>query len=177
MSNILPLTPPEQLVGKKPTPFNFDNPPMDPKVLADQLWDNMKHYGGVGLSANQIGLDYSVFVMGNDDFRLNVFNPQVLTISDELSMFKEGCLTWPFLFLQIKRPKFCVVSYYDEKGENQKFRYDDMTARIFLHEYDHMLGVDFTQRASKLVLDRGIKKRDKILKGLVKQGKLKLDVA
>ena len=69
-------------------------------------------------------------------------------------------------------------SYNDENGENKKMKYEGLTARIFLHEMDHMMGIDFTQRASKLVLDRGIKARDKKIKKLIKEGKLKLpDVA
>ena len=173
MSEILALTPPEE-ARYKPKEFDFENPFMDPTELADQLWKNMLHYGGVGLSANQVGIDAKVFVMGKDDFRLNIFNPQVLTMSPELEHHKEGCLTWPYLFLSIRRPTFCVVSYYDEKGENHKMKFDGMTARIFLHEMDHMLGIDFTQRASKLVLDRGVKARDKKIKKLVQSGKLKL---
>lgn len=174
MSEILELTPPQE-ARYKPKEFDFDNPLMDPKELAEQLWLNMKHYKGVGLSANQVGIDAKVFVMGNDDFRLNVFNPQVLTLGPELKAMKEGCLTWPMLFLSIRRPTFCIVSYYDENGENHKMRFEGMTARIFLHEYDHMMGIDFTQRASKLVLDRGVKARDKKVKKLVQSGKLKLD--
>jgi len=69
------------------------------------------------------------------------------------------------------------VSYYDETGEAKNMRFEGMTARVFLHEYDHMMGIDFTQRASKLVLERGLKARDKKLKKLVLQGKLKLNVA
>ena len=177
MSNILPLTPPQEVQGIQPAEFDFENPFMDPKELADQLWENMLHYKGVGLSANQVGIDAKVFVMGQDDFRLNVFNPQVLTLSPNLVAMKEGCLTWPGLFLSIRRPEFCVVSYYDETGENKKMKFEGLTARIFLHEMDHMVGIDFTQRASKLVLDRGVKARDKKIKKLVKEGKLKLNVA
>jgi peptide deformylase len=173
MSEILELTPPHQS-RYKPDEFDFDNPLMDPKELVDQLWENMLHYNGVGLSANQVGINTKVFVLGKDDFRLNVFNPQVLTLSPELVSMKEGCLTWPLLYLSIRRPTFCVVSYYDEKGENHKMKFEGMTARIFLHEYDHMMGVDFTQRASKLVLERGIKARDKKIKKMVKEGRLKL---
>jgi peptide deformylase len=173
MSNILPLTPPDE-ARYKPDEFDFENPFMDPIELADQLWKNMKHYNGVGLSANQVGFNTKVFVMGSDDFRLNVFNPQVMTLGPKLSHMKEGCLTWPLLFLSIRRPEFCLVSYYDEKGENHKMKFEGLTARIFLHEMDHMNGVDFTQRASKLVLERGVKARDKKIKKMVQQGTLKL---
>ena len=176
MSKILELTAPHE-ARYKPKEFDFDNPFMDPKELADQLWDNMKHYSGVGLSANQVGIDAKVFVMGQDDFRLNIFNPSVLTMSPELKAMKEGCLTWPGLFLSIRRPTFCVVNYYDENGENHKMKFEGLTARIFLHEMDHMMGVDFTQRASKLALDRGVKARDKRIKKFVREGKLVRNVA
>ena len=56
-------------------------------------------------------------------------------------------------------------------------RFEGMTARIFLHEYDHMLGYDFTQRASKLALDRGVKARDKKIKKMLREGKLVRNVA
>ena len=67
MSKVLELTPPNEALYK-PKEFDFDNPFMDPKELADQLWFNMKHYNGVGLSANQVGIDAKVFVMGKDVF-------------------------------------------------------------------------------------------------------------
>ena len=176
MSDILPLVFPND-ARYKPVEFNFEDPIQDPVELADQLWKNMVHYNGVGLSANQVGINASVFVMGKDDFRLNVFNPQILTFGHEMTHMKEGCLTWPGLFCSIRRPKDIVVSYYDEKNENHKMRFEGMTARIFLHEYDHMLGYDFTQRASKLALDRGVKARDKKIKKMLREGKLVRNVA
>ena len=170
---ILPLTQPHDV--KKPEDFDFKNPIKDPKELADELWENMKHYNGLGLSANQIGINTRVFVMGHEqhDFRMNVFNPRVVEIADEMKAYKEGCLTWPFLMLSIRRPIDCVVNYWNEEGEPKLEKLQDMTARIFLHEYDHMNGIDFTQRASRLALNIGMKKRDKILKRLEREGKLK----
>ena len=74
--------------------------------------------------------------------------------------------------LSIRRPVDCTVTYYNEHNEAKNIKLQDMSARVFLHEYDHMLGVDFTQRASKLALDIGMKKRDKMLKKLERSGKL-----
>ncbi len=83
MTKILPLIVPTK-ANFEPKKFDFDNPIQDPVELADQLWENMKHYKGVGLSANQIGIDAKVFVMGmgegKDEFRLNVFNPMIMAI-------------------------------------------------------------------------------------------------
>lgn len=175
MTKILPLVVPTK-ANFEPKKFDFDNPIQDPVELADQLWENMKHYKGVGLSANQIGIDAKVFVMGmgegKDEFRLNVFNPMIMAISDEMSEYTEGCLTYPGLFMKVKRPKTCTVQYYNEKGEDQKFTFDALTSRVWLHEYDHMVGRDFTSRVSKMVFDRAIKKRDKLIKKMVREGKL-----
>ncbi len=170
---ILPLTNPHDVKNSgAPPEFDFLNPIVEPIELADRLWENMKHYNGVGLSATQVGIHTKVFVMGKDDFRMNVFNPKVIQISPELQAFKEGCLTWPFLMLSIRRPVDCTITYYNEHNEAKNIKLQDMSARVFLHEYDHMLGVDFTQRASKLALDIGMKKRDKMLKKLERSGKL-----
>ena len=74
----------------------------DRKELADAMYDTMKKYGGLGLSCNQVGLPYRMFVMGGhpqiDLGRTrNVFNPEVLEMSKETVMMKEGCLSFPFI--------------------------------------------------------------------------------
>ena len=83
---------------------------------------------------------------------------------------KEGCLTFPFIFLDIERPRKVVAKYTDENGDLQEAHLDGMMSRIFQHEYDHMLGRNFTERVSKFKLKRAMEKRDKMLKK-VKNGK------
>ena len=79
---ILPLTNPHDVKNLgAPPEFDFLSPIVEPVELADRLWENMKHYNGVGLSATQVGIHTKVFVMGKDDFRMNVFNPKVIQIS------------------------------------------------------------------------------------------------
>ena len=74
---------------------------------------------------------------------------------------KEGCLTFPFVWLTISRPRKVVVKYNDEKGDLQEGHLDGMISRIFQHEYDHMLGRVFTEYASKMKLDMAYKKAEK----------------
>ena len=96
----------------------------------------------------------------------------IIKRSDETVVMKEGCLTFPFVFLSISRPRKVVVKYEDEKGSLQEGHLDGMFSRIFQHEYDHMLGRTFTEHVSKFKLDRARKKAEKMIDQLNKGGKV-----
>ena len=141
----------------------------DRKDLSKVMYDNMAKYGGLGLSANQIGLPYRMFVMGGhpqiEDGKVrSVFNPLINDVSPESINLKEGCLSFPFLFLSIKRPKWCSVRYTDENGEEIEETLHGMSARIFMHENEHMNGYVFTDLVSKLKLERAEKSKQKMIK-------------
>ena len=141
----------------------------DRKDLSKVMYDNMAKYGGLGLSANQLGLPYRMFVMGGhpqiEDGKVrSVFNPMVNDVSPESINLKEGCLSFPFLFLSIKRPKWCSVRYTDENGEEIEETLHGMSARIFMHENEHMNGYVFTDLVSKLKLERAEKSKQKMIK-------------
>ena len=102
---------------------------------------------------------------------MTCFNPMIVSASDETVMMKEGCLTFPFVFLDIERPRKVVVKYTDNKGDLQEAHLDGMMSRIFQHEYDHMLGRNFTEKVSKFKLKRAMEKRDKMLKKIDKSNK------
>ena len=141
----------------------------DRKELSKIMYDNMAKYGGLGLSANQLGLPYRMFVMGGhpqiEDGKVrSVFNPMVNDVSPESINLKEGCLSFPFLFLSIKRPKWCSVRYTDENGEEVEETLHGMSARIFMHENEHMNGYVFTDLVSKLKLERAEKSKQKMIK-------------
>jgi peptide deformylase len=141
----------------------------DRKELSKVMYDNMVKYGGLGLSANQVGLPYRMFVMGGhpqvEDGKVrSVFNPLINDVSPESINLKEGCLSFPFLFLSIKRPKWCSVRYTDENGEEIEETLHGMSARIFMHENEHMNGYVFTDLVSKLKLERAEKSKQKMIK-------------
>ena len=141
----------------------------DRKELSKVMYDNMAKYGGLGLSANQIGLPYRMFVMGGhpqiEDGKVrSVFNPLINDVSPESINLKEGCLSFPFLFLSIKRPKWCSVRYTNENGEEIEETLHGMSARIFMHENEHMNGYVFTDLVSKLKLERAEKSKQKMIK-------------
>ena len=138
----------------------------DRKELSDSMFDTMKKYGGIGLTCNQVGLPFNMFVLGDhvgleDGLKMSCFNPMIISASEETVAMKEGCLTFPFVFLTITRPRKIVVKYEDEKGDLQEGNLDGMMSRIFQHEYDHILGKNFTEYASKMKLDLAYKKAEK----------------
>ena len=141
----------------------------DRKELTEAMFFTMERYQGIGLSANQVGLPFNMFVVGGhpqieNGMKLSCFNPMIIESSEETIMMKEGCLTYPFLFLNIKRPRKITLKYTDEDGELKEAKLDGMMSRIVQHEYDHMLGRNFTEKVSKFKLKRAMEKRDKMLK-------------
>ena len=141
--------------------FDFEKPPVDPNDFASTLVETCKKHSGLGLSANQCGYPYQVFVMGTGDDYIACFNPKVTSFEGETHM-AEGCLSFPLLELRITRPKKITVEYQDWFGEKHTATFDGLTARIFLHELDHMNGIVYTSRVKPLALQSGIKKMEKI---------------
>jgi len=146
----------------------------DRKELGTIMYDTMKKYGGIGLSANQVGLPYRMFVMGGHPSieqgkTRYVFNPLINDVSKETINLKEGCLSFPFLFLMINRPKWCSVKYTDENGKEVEETLHGMSARIFMHENEHMNGYVFTELVSKMKLDRAKKAQKKLVKETIRR--------
>jgi peptide deformylase len=146
--------------------FDFDNPPVNPNEFASSLVETCKLNRGIGLSANQCGYPYRVFVMGADDNYVAFFNPIITSVSDDTVHMLEGCLSFPLLGLKITRPKEIHVSYQDFNGVKREAKYEGLSARCFQHEFDHMNGVTFKERVKPLALEMGLKKRKKIAKGI-----------
>jgi len=150
-----------------PAKFLFNQNISVAKEMADKLYETMIEQKGIGLSANQVGIGMQFFVMGYGESRRNIFNPVILEKSEDEVLFKEGCLSFPGLFLNIKRPSWIKVKYQNEIGESKEEIFTGITARVFLHEYDHMQGEIFTEKVSRIKLDLAKKKRAKILKRLI----------
>ena len=142
-----PLIPSDDpLLHRKIKKCSYD---LDRSKLSYTLTENMFHHNGVGLSANQIGIEERAFVMMIDiDLQetITCFNPRIIKESKDEVVMEEGCLSYPELFIEISRPSSIIVKYEDEGKSIIKRRLDGFIARIFQHEYDHMEGIDFTQR-------------------------------
>jgi len=146
--------------------WDFENPPVDPVELASALVETCKMHRGYGLSANQCGLPYRVFVMGAGEEYVAFFNPKIVSYSNIDIHMAEGCLSFPFLGLYITRPNEVWVEYYDYKGVKHEARFDGISARCFQHELDHMNGILYTKKVKPMALQSGMQKRNKLMKKL-----------
>jgi peptide deformylase len=141
--------------------FDFENAPINPNDFASSLVETCKKSNGLGLSANQCGFEYRVFVMGAGNDFIACYNPKVIESEDESHM-EEGCLTFPLLMLRVTRPKKIKVEYQDFTGVKREATFDGISARVFLHELDHMNGIVYTSRVKPLAFQFGLKKLNKI---------------
>ena len=99
------ITYPHNILYTPTTPFDFTNPPGDPNELATLMMQVMNESNAVGLSANQLGIPYSVMVMRGDPHNYACFNPRLVYTSPEVEEAEEGCLSFPDVNLKIKRHK------------------------------------------------------------------------
>ena len=149
--------------------FDFKDSSVDPWELAEDMIKFMREYKGYGLAANQIGLPYKMFVTEGDP-AFAVFNPRITYRSPNDIRLDEGCLSFPNLILNIKRPASIRVRFQDPNGDFVVKQFAGMSARIFQHEFDHLEGVDYTTRVSKLKYKMAIKKTQK----QAKRGKIRV---
>ena len=138
-----------------------NNQPEDRVQFSKDMAESMKEWGGIGLSANQVGFPYRMFVMGDAKNYMSCYNPKIIEESDVMVPIDEGCLTYPGLFVKIRRPDWIEVEFEDENGEKHTDTFEGLMCRVFQHEMDHMQGKDFRDHVSKLKLNMGIKRMKK----------------
>ena len=154
---------PNEFLEKQVKPFDFEN--MDAEKISKDMVDTMLKYKGIGLASNQVGLDAQIFVMGEEN-PITVINPSVTEVGPDRVEMEEGCLSFPGLYFKVKRPAVVSVQYLDTKQKECIIKLEGLHARVFLHEYDHLQGITFDQRISKLRLEMAKKKQEKLLKDL-----------
>ena len=120
---------------------------------------------GIGLAAPQCGVMKNIFIMGTDEHLVACINPAVDELIGDKEIYLEGCLSFPNLWLHVKRNPEALVSYQTTTGESvTKQKLTGLKARVFLHEFDHLLGVTFVERVSELGLSLGKKRRSKTIR-------------
>ena len=158
------------ILSQKCDPFDFNNPIMDPYKLAEEL-HNLRFKGrGVGLAAPQVGINTRALVMGMGDFKTEeakdfnsvFFNPEITEFSDETVLMIEGCLSYPGLYIKIKRPQYIVLTWENEEGNKCYDKFAGMTSRIIQHEVDHLEGITFLQKANRYYLEQAKKALKKV---------------
>lgn len=156
---------PNDFLSKKVAEVDIDSLNFNPVELKNEMVDFMLSNNGIGLSANQIGLDAQLFVMGDGkDNNSILINPTVIQHTEETVIDIEGCLSFPNVFAQVKRPKEILVEYYDENLEKKRTHLKDYSVKVFLHEWDHLQGITFKDRVSPLVWKMANKKAKKLQK-------------
>ena len=154
---------PNKLLDQELTEVDLESPGFNPVELKEQMIDVMLASGGIGLTASQVGLDYKLFVMGDSKENATLhINPTVLEYTEETVTEIEGCLSFPNMFVKIKRPKEILAEFYDINLQKQTVKITGYSARCYLHELDHCLGITFKDRASKLKWDMAKKKAKKL---------------
>ena len=110
---------------------------------------------GMGLAANQIGITKRFFAIGHESFdtfkkHAIIWNPQVINFSTEKVIDVEGCLSFKDIFVKVERPKVIEVQYETTQGKTEFAKLDGMESKCFQHELDHLDGITFNKRVSKI---------------------------
>ena len=146
----------EKFLRKKTVPFDFKKfTRKEVNDLITRMQRAMNAANGIGLSANQIGLDFSVFVAEVPDAQggmkfYAVFNPKLEKSSKDTIAFEEGCLSVPGKWGEVTRAEQIIVSGYNKMGKKVKVKAWGLLSRVFQHEMDHLNGKLFIDRAKTL---------------------------
>src|SRR5665213_1217603 len=135
------------------------------KVLLEAMWETMLAAGGIGLSANQVDLDYRFFCMrGPDGEKLFVVNPKIISRSEGSAGLKEGCLSAIGEAFELKeRSQWVHLLYQDESGVVRSGKFNKIHSVCIQHEIDHLDGKSFLESKS---LSRQVRRQMKKKWGL-----------
>jgi len=157
---------PHDTLVQKSEPWNFLLEG-NGEALEKDMCEFMIASNGIGLAANQIGISKRVFVMGSNNISgfpvpFALFNPKIIEASTEMVLDQEGCLSYPGLFLTVKRPSWVVAEYQNSRGDTIEAKFEGYLAKCFQHELDHLDGICFVDKVSQMKLNLAMKKLRKI---------------
>ena len=158
------ITVPDEILKKNSEPI--EKVGVNEKKLINDLFETMYESKGIGLAAVQVGILKRILVIdvSNKDEKskpLSFINPSIKKISDETSIYEEGCLSIPDTFIEIERPKICEVEYIDINGKIKNLKCDGLLSTCLQHEINHLDGKLIIDHLSKLKKDMIIKKISK----------------
>lgn len=171
------ITLPDPLLRKSSAPVERVDDEL--RVLMDDMLETMYDAPGIGLAAVQIAVPRRLIVMdvayresdeeGGEVQKepICMVNPEVVTLSDEMRIYEEGCLSIPEFYAEVERPAKITVRYVDREGKPQERECEDILATVVQHEVDHLNGKLFIDYISRLKRDRVIKKFVKEAKGRI----------
>lgn len=139
----------------------------DLRSLADDMLETMYAAPGIGLAAPQVGILQRVIAMdcvkeGEGEPRpLVMFNPEIVSSSDETNVYEEGCLSIPEQYAEVTRPKEVQVKWIDRDGHEQSETFDGLWATCVQHEIDHLNGklfIDYLKPLKRQMITRKMQK-------------------
>ena len=169
---LLPFVSENDVILKTSMPKFVDSLPDEYwNTLLHRMWLTMKHSGGIGLSANQVGINERFFIIGNEEICIACINPEIEDQSEQEEISKEGCLSYPGLIISVRRPKWVVGKFTNAEGKEMTQRFDGLSAKCYFHELDHMNGIRMIDHASPFALKIAKEKRNKLLKKVERRSK------
>ena len=161
------ITVPDEMLKKISEPI--ENIGVDEKKLINDLLETMYASKGIGLAAVQVGILKRILVIdvsSKDEKKnpLSFINPVIRSVSNETSLYEEGCLSIPDTFIEIERPSLCEVEYINIEGKKKILKCDGLLSTCLQHEINHLDGKLIIDNLSKLKRDFIIKKISKIKK-------------
>ena len=118
----------------------------DIKRLAQDLAETMVKRDGVGLAAQQVGELKRIIAVQTEESPIVFINPKIIKKSKETEVMEEGCLSFPNLYLKIKRPREVEIEALSIDGEKKQIKAEGLLARVLQHEIDHLDGKLFIDR-------------------------------
>jgi len=147
------------------------------RTLLDDMLETMYQESGAALAAPQVGISKRLFVMDIDETqeyeKPNVFcmvNPEIIWRSPETEIRTEGCLSFPGIALDIERHLEVKVRYLDREGNSQELHARSWVAWCIQHEFDHLDGILFIDRVSRVRRTIAFRKMDRAHKNLARKG-------
>ena len=149
----------------------------DVQKAAAEMLELMYKHDGLGLAAPQVTLDYQMIVMNfagdheRPEMECVAINPVIVDTKGGTVNDREGCLSFPGLYQNVRRAKSVIVNYYDLKSQLQVRECSDLVARVWQHEIDHLQGSLFIDRMGSLGLSRSQKDLEKFIADFEKDKK------
>ena len=161
------ITVPNEILKKISDPL--EKVGVNERKLINDLFETMYNSKGIGLAAVQVGILKRILVIDvstKDEKKepLSFINPIIKSVSDETSIYEEGCLSIPDTFIEIERPKICEVEYIDINGKKKILECDGLLSTCLQHEINHLDGKLIIDHLSKLKREIIIKKISKTKK-------------
>jgi peptide deformylase len=137
---------------------NIDDSYPNLSDIIENMFETMRQANGIGLAAQQVGLDIKLFVIDLTDysevdpelkdFKKVFINSEILELSEEAMVAEEGCLSFPGIYFKVQRPTKVKLRYLDENFQEKEEWFDGLSARCVQHEHDHTEGVTFLKYMS-----------------------------